>query len=60
MELILARQSVIIKCRLNQSIMMGNYEYYYAAQPQPELRPDELSAFLKPLFESYKPLNDQE
>lgn len=69
MELILARQSVIIKCRLNQSIMMGNYEYYYAGGllcrlagqvPQQELKPDELSAFLQPLCESYVPQNEQE
>lgn len=69
MELILARQSVIIKCRLNQSIMMGNYEYYYAGGllcmlagqlPQQGLKPKELSAFLQPLYESYEPRNEQE
>ena len=27
----LARQSVILKCKLQQSTMLGNYEFYYAA-----------------------------
>lgn len=31
MVLLLARQSVIIKCKLNASILTGNYEFYYAA-----------------------------
>lgn len=31
MILSIARQSVIIKCNLNASIMTGNYEFYYAS-----------------------------
>ena len=31
MEPILAKQSVDIKCKIQASIMMGNYEFYYAA-----------------------------
>jgi hypothetical protein len=27
----LARQSVIIKCNMQKSVMLGNYEFYYAA-----------------------------
>lgn len=27
----IARQSVIIKCNMQKSILTGNYEYYYAA-----------------------------
>lgn len=27
----IARQSVVIKCNLQASIMLGNYEFYYAA-----------------------------
>ena len=27
----LARQSVILKCKLQKSTMLGNYEFYYAA-----------------------------
>ncbi|MDE7312262.1 MAG: DUF3837 domain-containing protein [Eubacterium sp.] len=69
MELILAGQSVHIKCRIQASIMMGNYEFYYAAgwlcalagrslfQAPP---PRELYSFLQPLFDTYKPGNEQE
>ena len=31
MVISIARQSVIIKCRLQKSIMVGNYEFYYGA-----------------------------
>lgn len=27
----IARQSVIIKCNMQKSVLTGNYEYYYAA-----------------------------
>lgn len=27
----ITRQSVIIKCNMNKSVLTGNYEYYYAA-----------------------------
>jgi hypothetical protein len=27
----IARQSVIIKCNMQKSVMLGNYEFYYAA-----------------------------
>lgn len=27
----LARQSVLIKCNMKASVMLGNYEFYYAA-----------------------------
>lgn len=69
MELCLAKQSVMIKCRLHASIMMGNYEFYYAAgllcslageTPEQEIRPKELQAFLTPLFDTYKPGNEKE
>ena len=61
MELLLARQSILIKCSLNASILMGNYEFYYAGgllcrlaktQPQPGMQPEQLYAFL--------PKNEQE
>lgn len=69
MELILARQSVIIKCNINKSIMMGNYEFYYAGGllcrlagkiPDHALKPHELSVFLQPLPDTYEPKNEQE
>ncbi len=69
MELILAKQSVMIKCRLQASIMMGNYEFYYAGgllcrlsgeKPAEELRPAELAEFLKPVLHTYESKNVQE
>ena len=36
MELILAGQSVKIKCRIKASILMGNYEFYYAGNGRME------------------------
>ena len=27
----IARQSIIIKCKLKESILLGNYEFYYTA-----------------------------
>ena len=26
----IARQSIVIKCKLKESILLGNYEFYYA------------------------------
>lgn len=69
MELILARQSVVIKCNRKASVLMGNYEFYYAAgllcrlaghQPAQDLRPQGLMEAVKPLFDTYKPQNEQE
>ncbi len=69
MELILARQSVMIKCNMQSSIMMGNYEFYYAGGllcrlagriPEQAFQPHELYDFLEPLLADYKPQNQQE
>lgn len=69
MELILARQSVMIKCRIQASIMMGNYEFYYAGGvlcrlsgqiPDQTLQPKELYAYIQPLLATYEPDNQQE
>lgn len=69
MEPILARQSVVLKCSMNASVLMGNYEFYYAAgllcalagkMPQQGPQPEELYGFLQPLLDSYSPKNGQE
>lgn len=69
MELILAGQSIKIKCRLQASILMGNYEFYYAAgvlcrlagkAPGQELLPKQLRDFLETLLDTYEPRDDQE
>lgn len=48
----IARQSVIIKCNMQKSVLTGNYEYYYAAglaaklaglAISDEIRPEELA-----------------
>lgn len=64
MEPILAKQSVDIKCRIQASVMMGNYEFYYAAgrlcaktgqKPDRPLQPKELHAFIQPFLDTYEP-----
>lgn len=69
MEPILARQSVIIKCSIHSSILIGNYEFYYSCgllcglsgqTPPDDIRPEELFAFVSPLLESYDPKNEKE
>lgn len=51
----IARQSVIIKCNMQKSVLTGNYEYYYAAgllsklcgvEIQEDIRPGELQTLL--------------
>lgn len=69
MELILAKQSIDIKCRIRASIMMGNYEFYYAGgllcalagqQPKQPLKPRELYTFVQPLLDAYETKNERE
>lgn len=69
MELVLARQSVIIKCNIQSSVMMGNYEFYYAGGllcrlagtiPEQTFRPEDFYAFLQPVMDSYEPQKEQE
>lgn len=64
MILSIARQSVIIKCNLESSIMTGNYEFYYAAgvmyklkavkQVENVLEPMEMSKQIHMLIEGFK------
>ena len=51
----IARQSVIIKCNMQKSILTGNYEFYYAAglianlsgvEIPEDIKPEELLALL--------------
>lgn len=69
MELILAKQSIQIKCKIQSSVLIGNYEFYYAGGllcrlagkiPPHDIRPKEFYAFLEPLFTSYQPKDKQE
>ena len=49
MILSIARQSVMIKCNLQASIMTGNYEFYYAAGVLHKLVGIELADVLEPM-----------
>ena len=44
----IARQSVIIKCNMQQSILTGNYEFYYAAGLIANLSGVEIPEDIKP------------
>lgn len=55
----IARQSVIIKCSMQASVLTGNYEYYYAAglaaklaglSLEEEIQPKELASFVAENF----------
>lgn len=48
MHVELARQSVVIKCNLEASIMTGNYEMYYAAGVLAQLMHREIAADIRP------------
>ena len=44
----IARQSVIIKCNMQKSVLTGNYEFYYAAGLIAKLSGVEISDDIKP------------
>ena len=48
MHVELTRQSVVIKCNLEASIMTGNYELYYAAGLHGKLMNREVAADIRP------------
>lgn len=65
----IARQSVVIKCNLHASIMLGNYEFYYAAglvhrltgtQVSEVARPQEMLETVHTLMEQYEPQDERE
>lgn len=65
----IARQSVVIKCNLHASIMVGNYEFYYAAGLLHKLSGQESGEVAEPqimaervakLLESFLPKDEEE
>lgn len=65
----IARQSVIIKCNMQKSILTGNYEYYYAAgllsklsgvEIPEDIRPEELLTLLTEKIEGLAPKDERE
>lgn len=65
----IARQSVIIKCNMQKSVLTGNYEYYYAAgllaklsglDIADDIRPEELQELLAGELETLAPKEEKE
>ena len=65
----IARQSIILKCINQTSVMVGNYEFYYAAglmkrcmgvEVNEDMKPEELSEHILERLEQLQPANEQE
>ena len=65
----IARQSVIIKCNMQKSILTGNYEFYYAAglianlsgvEIPEDIKPEELLALLSEKIPTLTPADEKE
>ena len=65
----ITRQSIIIKCNQQASILLGNYEFYYVAglmkklfgfQISADMQPQELFAQIQEEFESANPKDEKE
>ena len=65
----IARQSVIIKCQSQKSILLGNYEFYYAAgllkklyqlELSADMEPEMLLGKILPVIDTLTPQNEQE
>lgn len=65
----IARQSLIIKCNMQRSILLGNYEFYYAAglvsklfhvEIPEDMQPAELLTLLLEEFPKCNPENEKE
>lgn len=65
----IARQSVIIKCNMQKSVLTGNYEFYYAAglieklsnlTIEEDIKPAELLSFLMEQIPNLEPKDEKE
>ena len=65
----IARQSVIIKCNSQKSVLLGNYEFYYIGglmnqlfglQASEDMQPQELITYLQEQLDALEPKNEQE
>lgn len=65
----IARQSVILKCIRQKSVMVGNYEFYYAAglvkkcmhlEINEDMQPEELSEYIVERLGELEPADEQE
>lgn len=64
-----ARQSVILKCRMQASVMLGNYEFYYGAglfcrikgiEVDNTIRPQALKETILPELEAFSGEDERE
>jgi hypothetical protein len=64
----IARQSVIIKCNMQKSVMLGNYEFYYAAgllkkllglEIDSKMQPEELHAAIEEQIKDKTPPDEK-
>ena len=69
MVALVARQSVMLKCNMQASVMLGNYEFYYGAglfckiaglTPKEDIRPKELKEFLSPELSKFSGRDEKE
>lgn len=65
----IARQSIILKCTLQKSVLLGNYEFYYAGglfkklfglETSEEMMPQEMSDYLLGQLETLTPRDEKE
>ena len=65
----IARQSVILKCLRQKSVLVGNYEFYYLSglmkklyqlDLHEDLKPQEMSGIILQALPGLKPANEQE
>lgn len=65
----IARQSVILKCKMQRAVMLGNYEFYYGAgllskigqvELPDEIKPLELRELLDEKLDSIQPEDEKE
>ena len=64
-----ARQSIILKCKMKASILLGNYEFYYAAglfcningmEAPEDLLPDALYEWIAPKLKDFESEDERE
>lgn len=69
MTISIARQSIILKCTMQKSVLLGNYEFYYAAglfkklfqlEVNEQMQPQELSEYLLGQLEQLTPKDEKE
>lgn len=65
----IARQSIMIKCNIKKSVIVGNYEFYYAAGlmnklfllgASADMKPEELMAHIQGKIDSLQPKDEKE